>query len=129
MTFDPHSLEQLKALGRSLQQELPTPSASHQKQHPEKNKCHPIETEKDPQVLFRELMKASPDGNVPSHLLARLKEIEAQQLNQRNNQSTQQSTKSTSNKTNPLSKKQREKETQEEILYASFNSFLLEDED
>jgi hypothetical protein len=38
-----------------------------------------VEIEDDPQELFRELMQVSPDGTVPPHLMARLKEAESRQ--------------------------------------------------
>jgi hypothetical protein len=38
-----------------------------------------VEIEDDPQALFRELMQVSPDGTVPPHLMARLKEAESRQ--------------------------------------------------
>jgi hypothetical protein len=43
-----------------------------------------VETETDPQALFRELMQVSPDGSVPPHLLDRLRqaEIDQQQIRQ-----------------------------------------------
>ena len=75
MTFDPRSLDRLRSLGRQLPQELPKPIPSKNKEPNKKDKLHPIETEKNPQALFEELIKASPDGNVPGHLLARLQEI------------------------------------------------------
>ncbi|WP_369795456.1 hypothetical protein [Synechococcus sp. GFB01] len=37
---------------------------------------HRVETEEDPEQLFRELMQASPDGTVPPHLLDRLRQLE-----------------------------------------------------
>jgi hypothetical protein len=36
-----------------------------------------VETETDPQALFRELMQVSPDGTVPPHLMDRLRQAEA----------------------------------------------------
>ena len=125
MTFDSRSLEHLRQLGRQLPQELPKPINTNNKECKGKDKQHPIETAKDPQVLFQELNKASPDGNIPSHLIAKLKEIEANQLEQSNiNHSNQQA----QNKNKPSSRRRLNKEPQEENLYASFNRFLLEEE-
>ena len=75
MTFDSHSLERLKELGRKLPKELSKPQSIELKnQKNEKyQKLHPVETESNPEQLFRELMEISPDGNVPPHLLERLK--------------------------------------------------------
>ena len=123
MSFDPRSLDTLRSLGKQLPQELPKPKPSQNKNVHERDKLHPIETERNPQTLFQELIKASPDGKVPSHLLARLKEIENNQLNPKNSPPIN----SISNKRNPHSKGR--KEPQEEILYASFDRFLLEEED
>ena len=77
MSFDPRSLERLRELGRQLParlQEPEQPSAA-----PKASQVrHRVETEKNPEELFRELMKASQDGTVPEHLMARLKQLEAQ---------------------------------------------------
>ena len=76
MSFDPRSLERLRELGRQLPARLPeekpasAPKASQVR--------HRVETEKNPEELFRELMKASQDGTVPEHLMDRLKQLEAQ---------------------------------------------------
>ena len=79
MSFDARSLERLQELGRTLPQPLasPTPVA---KSRPKANeRRHRVEIEDDPQELFRELMQVSPDGTVPPHLMARLKEAESRQ--------------------------------------------------
>ena len=77
MSFDSRSLQRLRELGRQLPERLPEP-----KQTPASPKAsqvrHRVETEKNPEDLFRELMKASQDGTVPEHLMARLKQLEAQ---------------------------------------------------
>merc|ERR1711981_837339 len=79
MTFDSHSLERLKELGRKLPKEISKPQSNELKNQKEtKNqKLHPVETETNPEQLFRELMEISPDGNVPPHLLERLKNLES----------------------------------------------------
>lgn len=74
MSFDPRSLERLRELGRSLPQPLPKPAAPPPPKASEQR--HKVETETNPEALFRELMQASPDGTVPPHLMARLKELE-----------------------------------------------------
>ena len=77
MSFDPRSLERLRELGRQLPARLPEPekplAATKASQV-----FHRVETEKNPEELFRELMKVSQDGTVPEHLMARLKQLEAQ---------------------------------------------------
>ena len=76
MSFDPRSLERLRELGRQLPERLPEPD---QPAAPKASQArHRVETEKNPEELFRELMKASQDGTVPEHLMARLKQLEAQ---------------------------------------------------
>ncbi|MFY8148048.1 MAG: hypothetical protein ACOVNL_02385 [Prochlorococcaceae cyanobacterium] len=79
MSFDAHSLERLRELGRRLPERLPAPEP--RQQAPEAPKAserrHRVETEEDPEELFRELMRVSPDGNVPPHLLDRLRQLEA----------------------------------------------------
>lgn len=74
MSFDAHSLERLKALGRSLPRPLPAPEPVASKPKPRQ---HRLETEQNPEQLFRELMSASSDGTVPPHLLERLRSLEA----------------------------------------------------
>ena len=76
MSFDPRSLERLREIGRQLPKPLPdpegpvTPKARQVK--------HKVETEQNPEQLFRELMQVSEDGTVPEHLMARLKMLEGQ---------------------------------------------------
>lgn len=82
MSFDPRSLERLRQLGRTLPERLPppeppaptTPSAAPSAAG---RKRHRLETEMDPEALFHELMRTSPDGSAPPHLLERLRELEA----------------------------------------------------
>jgi len=78
MSFDSRSRERLEALGRTLPQKLPTPQQAKPPVEPSPAAGrHRLETEQDPEVLFRELIKASADGSVPSHLLERLRELES----------------------------------------------------
>jgi hypothetical protein len=74
MSLDPRSRERLEALGRRLPQPLPAPAAAKPTASAPR---HPLETEENPERLFRELMGASPDGRVPPHLLERLRELES----------------------------------------------------
>ena len=82
MTFDSHSLERLKELGRKLPKEISKPQSNELKNQKEtkKQKLHPVEIETNPEQLFRELMEISTDGNVPPHLLERLKKLESNNL-------------------------------------------------
>ena len=79
MTFDSHSLERLKELGRKLPKEISKTEHNESRNQKEikKQKLHPVEVETNPEQLFRELMEISQDGNVPPHLLERLKKIES----------------------------------------------------
>ena len=77
MSFDPRSLERLRELGRQLPARLPEPEKPSSAPKASQVR-HRVETEKNPEELFRELMKASQDGTVPEHLMARLKQLEAQ---------------------------------------------------
>ncbi len=129
MTFDPRSLERLHELGRSLPQELPKPNSPPQKTSQREAKIHPIEAEENPDLLFRELIKASPDGNIPSHLISRLKEVESKQLAQTHSYHTNKTTNKAHSTAKPSSKKKLRKNNTEENLYASFDRFLLEEED
>ena len=94
MSFDARSLERLRELGRQLPQKLEDPHPAsgngpetsrqaNRQNRPGQNrpdqssqapKRHRVETEQDPEALFRELMSVSEDGTVPEHLMARLTE-------------------------------------------------------
>ena len=82
MSFDARSRERLEALGRQLPSKLPaptppTPTAGDPAPGARAvDRRHPVETEQDPQKLFRGLMDVSADGSVPPHLLERLRQLE-----------------------------------------------------
>ena len=76
MSFDARSRERLEALGRQLPKPLPLPEPARSQARSDAPR-HAVELEQDPEQLFRELMAASADGNVPPHLLERLRELEA----------------------------------------------------
>lgn len=77
MALDERSRRQLEELGRRLPQPLPTPEPLQAAIEPmAPTGRHRVETETDPELLFRELMQASPDGSVPPHLLDRLRQLE-----------------------------------------------------
>ena len=119
MTFDSHSLERLKELGRKLPKEISKSEHNESRNQKEikKQKLHPVEVETNPEQLFRELMEISQDGNVPPHLLERLKEIESINVKPV----------STTYKNN---KKGFHETTNEDSynLYTQFKQFLLEDD-
>ena len=119
MTFDSHSLERLKELGRKLPKEISKtqPIESKYPKETNKEKLHPVETENNPEQLFRELMEISPDGNVPPHLLERLKKLESNKI------------KVSSNIESIKNKNSLDISTNESLdLYTQFKQFLLEDD-
>ena len=116
MTFDSHSLERLKELGRKLPKEVSKPQSKNQKESKRTN-LHPVEIETNPEQLFRELMEISPDGNVPPHLLERLKNLESKNLNI----SVDEDPDINKNSKDPSSE-------DAQNLYTQFQQFLLEDD-
>ena len=78
MSFDARSRQRLEALGRQLPQKLPSPApaAPTPQGNPAPQGRHPLELERNPEQLFRELMRASADGTVPPHLIDRLRQLE-----------------------------------------------------
>jgi len=121
MTFDSHSLERLKQLGRQLPKEISysQPNESRNSKEIKKQKLHPVEIESNPEQLFRELMEISPDGNVPPHLLERLRTLESNNLK----------TALSKDKNTNMNKTSLESSIEDsQKLYTEFNQFLLEDE-
>ncbi len=119
MTFDSHSLERLKELGRKLPKEISQsqPIKAKNTEETKKQKLHPVETETNPEQLFRELMEISPDGNVPPHLLDRLKKIESTHIKVRSG-------------TEPVINENPQNSSSNDSinLYTQFQQFLLEDD-
>ena len=119
MTFDSHSLERLKELGRKLPKEISKsqPNESKDSKEAKKPNLHPVEVETNPEQLFREFMEISPDGNVPPHLLDRLKKLESSNYK-------------ISSKKDPIINENSQKNSiNEELnLYTQFKQFLLEDD-
>ena len=119
MTFDSHSLERLKELGRKLPKEISKPQSNelNNQKETKTQQLHPVETETNPEQLFRELMEISPDGNVPPHLLERLKKLES-------------SNKKVSSNVDPNINKNDNDFSKEDSLnlYTQFQQFLLEDD-
>jgi hypothetical protein len=83
MPLDPRSRERLEALGRTLPQPLPAPEPVRPSRGDATAPRHAVETEDNPEQLFRELMAASADGSVPPHLLDRLRQLEKERLRTR----------------------------------------------
>ncbi len=128
MSLDSHSLERLRELGRKLPQSLPKDNSKSKPQQTKSKESHlhPIETEQNPQKLFKELMNASPDGNIPSHLIDRLKEIELLEVEE--NVHKNNNIKSHSKAISPYENNMKPKK-QKENLYISFKQLLLEEEE
>ena len=133
MSFDARSLERLQQLGRSLPKPLPKPEAPAAAEAPASQKRHRVETETDPQALFRELMQVSPDGSVPPHLLDRLRQAEADQQRARQamqRQATPQGQglqpRGTSNELRPNRQRRAPASSEELELYTAFQQLLLE---
>ena len=133
MSFDARSLERLQQLGRSLPKPLPKPEAPPAAEAPASQKRHRVETETDPQALFRELMQVSPDGSVPPHLLDRLRQAEADQLQARQamqRQATPQEQglqpRGASNELRPNRQRRAPASNEELELYTAFQQLLLE---
>jgi hypothetical protein len=143
MSFDAHSLERLKELGRALPQPLPLPQPQPSPGPKASERRHPVETEEDPAELFRQLMRVSPDGTVPPHLMDRLRTMEEQTSSQpkptaanslEDNRRVQSSGQERQGKQRGQSKGQggrheAELKSQNLELYAAFQQLLLEDEE
>ncbi|WP_269605489.1 hypothetical protein [Prochlorococcus marinus] len=119
MTFDSHSLERLKELGRKLPKEISKPQSNELKNQKEakKQNLHPIEIETNPEQFFRELMEISPDGNIPPHLLERLKKLESNNV------------KNSSIADPDVNENSKDLSIEDSLnLYTQFQQFLLEDD-
>ena len=118
MSFDSRSLERLQELGRQLPKRLEPPSPQPQTK-PQRQ--HRVETEEDPEELFRQLMQVSPDGTIPEHLMARLRQLEAQRKRQPMEPG--------STPTNTKKAAIKIASNQDESLYSEFEQMLLEEDD
>ena len=126
MSFNSKSRDYLNKLSKQLGKEESQPNQfKKKKKKPIAHKLHPIETEEDPERLFQELMKASPDGTVPKHLMDRLKSIERTDA-----LINRETSKNRNINAEPDSKKIKssEIEIEEEKLYIAFRSLLLEED-
>jgi hypothetical protein len=103
-------------------------------------KRHRIETEDNPELLFQELMKASSDGTVPDHLMARLKDAERHLATQNKAKAKAQFAPSSQTlsrqplrggqgKTTRPSRPEVAAGSEEESLYVAFGQLLLEDDE
>ena len=140
MSFDPRSLERLKELGRSLPKPIAPPQQTTNRPLKATEKRHRIETEDNPERLFQELMKASSDGTVPEHLMARLKEAERHIASQNKAKAkaqvppssqtlSRQPLRGGQGKTTRPSRPNVAAGSEEESLYVAFGQLLLEDDE
>ncbi len=114
MSFNSHNLERLRNIRRQLPQQQLSSNTSSRSNKEIKTPLHPIETEENPEQLFRELINASSDGDIPSHLIDRLKNIESLHLQKK-------ATLKNNNHSDPT--------REPNDLYISFQSLLLEEEE
>ncbi len=127
MSFDPESIKRLRDLRRTLPQ--PLLSSRPKKQVNTNSNLHPVETEKNPQKLFKELIKASPDGKIPSHLIKRLREIESFNSGQEDYPTSQTDIDFPAHDTlNQPNNKTTKSSKQINDLYISFKKLLLEED-
>lgn len=129
MSFDSHSLDRLRELGRKLPQRLQKSETTPIKESIQQLNLHQVETEENPQQLFHSLMDISPNGSVPSHLVARLKEVETKELSKNNQAVFKDSTKNKQISSNETLINDSKSIDEENNLYTSFKSLLLEEED
>ena len=140
MSFDPRSLERLKELGRSLPEPIAPPQQPTDRPLKATEKRHRIETEDNPERLFQELMKASSDGTVPEHLMARLKDAERHvaiqnkakakpQILPSSQTLSKQPLRGGQGKTTRPSRPNVAVGSEEESLYVAFGQLLLEDDE
>lgn len=140
MSFDPRSLERLKELGRSLPEPIAPPQQPTDRPLKATEKRHRIEIEDNPERLFQELMKASSDGTVPEHLMARLKDAERHvaiqnkakaksQILPSSQTLSRQPLRGGQGKTTRPSRPNVAVGSEEESLYVAFGQLLLEDDE
>jgi hypothetical protein len=91
-----------------------------------------VETEENPEALFRELMTVSPDGSVPPHLLERLRDLEASRRDAAAaSRNTAKPRSSAAQPPSPAGIRARSgaQNPDEDNLYVAFQQLLLEDEE
>lgn len=134
MSFDPRSRERLEALGRQLPRKLPAPEPARPAEADltpaASERLHPVETEQDPERLFRELMNVSPDGTVPPHLMDRLRQLETQRQAPRSGGATAAEAPSPNGVARkPAAPRRPLTGGDHQELYTAFQQLLLEDEE
>ena len=133
MNLSKKNLDRLRQLEAQLNQANSLSDTSNKAPNKTSSSLHPIETEENPEILFRELIKASPDGQVPDHLITRLKEIEAAQLSAKKEISiyNKKNSNALTNKTKKTTQGNNIKNinSDQDNLYALFHSLILEEEE
>lgn len=132
MSFDARSLERLKALGRKLPVPLPPPEPAPPAAEPSGagSRRHRLETENDPEQLFRELIAASPDGSVPPHLMERLRDLEQRRSTAPAPVGTSAPGRAPAAASKAvIAQQSRRRSTEEKQQYATFAHLLLEQEE
>ena len=76
MSLDPKNVERLRQVELQLRKNSPASISSSKPSKQTNSKLHRIETEENPKELFRALIEASTNGEIPEHLITRLREIE-----------------------------------------------------
>lgn len=139
MSFDARSRERLEALGRQLPRPLPAPppptpaTGTPAPGAPALERRHPVETEQDPEKLFRALMNVSADGSVPPHLLERLRQLETPAGGESGTEPAGASPVAASGPATQAlrggTKRRPPDDDSERDLYTAFQQLLLEDDD
>ena len=129
MSFNSRDLERLKQIGRALPKEITTATPIKSKKPTKESIKHPIEKETNPENLFKEIVKASPDGSVPPHILARLKELESKEPQGLNYKEMGKTLKLREDNKSSTSNSSKKSNKEEHLLYTTFKQLLLEEEE
>ena len=137
MTFNPQSMERLKALGRNLPKELPKVESLSKNKPLIKTKLEPNPTkEEDPESIFHEIIDTiNSDEKIPPPLIDRLKRSE--EISRKRSDSIDKSSgiENTGSLKNTDLDLQISKQTSfkkinhKNMQYASFSRLLLEEDD
>tara|TARA_Y100001968_G_scaffold331888_1_gene388112 strand:- start:73 stop:447 length:375 start_codon:yes stop_codon:yes gene_type:complete len=124
MSFNKDSVQKLNQIKRKLPQKIETDKKIITNTNKKTIKIHQIEKEQDPNKLFKQLINSSPDGNIPKHLLKRLKELEDNQIQHKKDRliDSEENDPSKYNKATNTNDDERN-------LYSNFQQLLLEEEE
>ncbi len=122
MSFNSDNIRKLTELRRKLpEQQNPNTQITKATKHK-----HIVETEVNPEKLFKELIKVSKDGNIPPHLLERLKELELN--HQKNSLNLETKSNESLDKTNHELKHELHNKEGDNQAYVDFQRLLLEED-